>query len=329
MSQVELHHGAATDVGLVREINEDAYLVAPPVFVVADGMGGHENGDVASRIVVEEFARLADEGYDPTPRRRGRHRDAGGQPAPDRGVRRARRRAGRGARRAPPWSPRCWSRTTAPRPGCWPTSATRASTLSAAASCDQVSIDHSVVQELVDSGEITAAEAHEHPERHVDHPRAGRAAAGAGRLLRAAGRRGRSGCCCAPTGSAGWSTTTEIAAILAESPDPRDAADRLVEAALRRRGSTTTPPPSSSMWWDWSPTRPTTPSDSARVSSRSWEHCREPLVRLRALLPARRLVRDRRRARRRDPAAHREAAGGRRSGSSSTAAPASTSPSTR
>ncbi len=65
MSQVELHHGAATDVGRVREVNEDAYLAAPPVFVVADGMGGHEGGDVASAIVVEEFARLAADGYDP------------------------------------------------------------------------------------------------------------------------------------------------------------------------------------------------------------------------------------------------------------------------
>ena len=66
MTQVELHHGAASDVGLLRQNNEDAYLVAPPVFVVADGMGGHESGDVASRIVVEEFARLVDEGYEPT-----------------------------------------------------------------------------------------------------------------------------------------------------------------------------------------------------------------------------------------------------------------------
>ena len=65
MSQVELQHGAATDVGRVREVNEDAFLVAPPVFVVADGMGGHDGGDVASAIVVEEFTRLADAGYDP------------------------------------------------------------------------------------------------------------------------------------------------------------------------------------------------------------------------------------------------------------------------
>jgi len=66
VDQVELHYGVATDVGLVREVNEDSLLADPPVFVVADGMGGHENGDVASRIVVEEFARLADAGYDPT-----------------------------------------------------------------------------------------------------------------------------------------------------------------------------------------------------------------------------------------------------------------------
>ena len=55
MLDVDLHHGASTDVGLVRKVNEDSYLVAPPVFVVADGMGGHSGGDVASQMVVEEF----------------------------------------------------------------------------------------------------------------------------------------------------------------------------------------------------------------------------------------------------------------------------------
>ena len=65
MKHVELHHGARTDVGRVREVNEDSYLALPPVFVVADGMGGHDGGDVASRIVVEEFGRLAEDGYDP------------------------------------------------------------------------------------------------------------------------------------------------------------------------------------------------------------------------------------------------------------------------
>ena len=43
-------YGSRTDVGLVRDHNEDSLTVAPPVFAVADGMGGHAAGEVAREI---------------------------------------------------------------------------------------------------------------------------------------------------------------------------------------------------------------------------------------------------------------------------------------
>lgn len=45
--------GAASDVGRVREGNEDAFIVNEPLFAVADGMGGHVAGDVASALAVQ------------------------------------------------------------------------------------------------------------------------------------------------------------------------------------------------------------------------------------------------------------------------------------
>jgi protein phosphatase len=54
--------GAATDVGKVRHENEDAYLVLPEsgVFAVADGMGGHEAGSLASAIVIDSLRNIAE-----------------------------------------------------------------------------------------------------------------------------------------------------------------------------------------------------------------------------------------------------------------------------
>lgn len=51
--------GAATDPGRVRRHNEDSYLAERPIFLVADGMGGHLRGEVASAEAVRQFGVLA------------------------------------------------------------------------------------------------------------------------------------------------------------------------------------------------------------------------------------------------------------------------------
>ncbi|WP_036555537.1 PP2C family protein-serine/threonine phosphatase [Nocardioides insulae] len=236
MNQLEVHHGAATDVGLVREVNEDSHLSAPPVWVVADGMGGHDGGDVASRMVVEEFSALGEREYDP----------AGATAAVTAALSRAQDRiAAYSAEHRAAGQPHFHSGTTAViavlvRASHGPQWLLANLGDSRAyrffdGTLTQVSVDHSVVQELVDAGSITPEDAAVHPDRNV----VTRALGGGTpvdpdffHLTVPAGMR----LLLCSDGVSGMLDADQIASVLGETPDPRDAAERLVLAAVAEGG---------------------------------------------------------------------------------------------
>jgi PPM family protein phosphatase len=146
--------GARTDVGRVREGNEDSYMVHDPLFAVADGMGGHQGGEVASRLAMETLKRVAEQ--------------------PDAGLAEVVREANRVV-----------FRKAAQDPGL----AGMGTTLTAVLAGDgglhlahvgdsraylvrddrltQLTKDHTVVQRLVDEGRLTQIEAGMHPQRSI------------------------------------------------------------------------------------------------------------------------------------------------------------------
>ena len=220
---MRIEAGVATHVGQVRTGNEDAYLLEPPMYAVADGMGGHRGGEVASQLALTTIAESFRKGAVPLADQvQAANRAVFERAGADRNL------AGMGT-----------TLTAAVIQGDLAhlvhVGDSRAYLLRAGA-LRQLTDDHTLVNRMVKAGEITAAEADVHPHRNV--------------LIRALGTEpdvpldeqdvglldGDRLLLCSD-GLTGMLTEDQIQAILESTPKaPQEAADRLVVAANRAGG---------------------------------------------------------------------------------------------
>ncbi|PPB49547.1 serine/threonine protein phosphatase [Arthrobacter pityocampae] len=222
---VRLMYGFGTDRGLRRELNEDSFLAVEPIFAVADGMGGHEAGEVASSICVRtleassiagtRLPRVTAAELDDVIRQAHQsiRSEAGGQAGTTlTGVVLVEESG------APAWL-------------FFNVGDSRAYRLSSG-TFGQITVDHSEVQELVDLGSITEQEARTHHRRHVVTRALGTGDdADPDFWLMPVEDRDRILLC--SDGLSGEVTDEDIHLILETVPDPQDACDALIAAALR------------------------------------------------------------------------------------------------
>jgi len=158
---LELVVSALSDRGRVRAVNEDSYLASPPVFLVADGMGGHRFGDRASSATARAFAERIDADRPTTvaaviAAMAESHRRvvelAGDEQA-------GTTLSGIAVVQEPGDDQARWM--------AFNIGDSRLYSFAASSGLTQISVDHSAVQELIDLGEISRAEAETHPERNV------------------------------------------------------------------------------------------------------------------------------------------------------------------
>ena len=217
--------GARSDVGLVRGHNEDSFLLRTPLFVVSDGMGGHAAGEVASSIAVETVGDRAPGTADDV------LLGAAVEAANASVIAAAEAGVGK------------------PGMGCTATAVLIEKNKMAVAHVGdsrayvlrhgtlvRVTHDHSYVEELVDSGQITADEARTHPSRSI--------------ITRALGsdpdmyadhfslevEMGDRVILCSD-GLSSMVPDSEIEALAVSSATPQQAADNLVAAALTAGGA--------------------------------------------------------------------------------------------
>ncbi|MFC7876807.1 Stp1/IreP family PP2C-type Ser/Thr phosphatase [Isoptericola sp. NPDC057391] len=155
-----LRYAARSDVGLVRSNNQDSAYAGPHLLVVADGMGGHAGGDVASRLAIAALAPLD----------RTEHGPEEALTDLEHTVERARQDLVRASDADPELVGMGTTVTALLHTGTTLVMAhlgdSRAYLLREGR-LTQVTVDHTFVQHLVDTGRISPEEAEHHPQRNV------------------------------------------------------------------------------------------------------------------------------------------------------------------
>ncbi len=148
--------GSRTDIGCVREQNEDSLAVVPPLYVVCDGMGGHAAGEVASEIAINVITDRAPS----TP-------DAGalGQAVEEANL--AVMRAAMDGTGREGMGTTCTAAVLVDERLVIAQVGDSRAYLLNQGTLQQLTRDHSLVADLVDAGQLTSEEARVHPDRSI------------------------------------------------------------------------------------------------------------------------------------------------------------------
>ncbi len=225
---IALRYAARSDTGLVRANNQDSGYAGPQLLVVADGMGGHVGGDIASSLAVGRLAALDGEALGST--------DAQTQLAD--ALQDTNQRLRDRVSAEPTLAGMGTTVTALLRTGNRLILAHIGDSRAYLLRDDelvQVTTDHTYVQTLVDEGRITAEEAEHHPQRNVimrvltgehgDEPD----------LSVREGRVGDRWLLCSD-GLSGFVSHETVHETLAAGDDPSTTAQNLVKLALRAGG---------------------------------------------------------------------------------------------